>query len=179
MPAMLSGGGAKAARNCQESALSETAWFVMTALAALGAAIVGGIFYAFSSFVMRALARLVPLHGAQAMQMINVVVITPSFMTVFMGTAALSIVLVAALALAGGHANAVLLVAASASYVLGCFGVTLVFNVPLNNRLAALDGAPAADYWPKYVAPWVRWNTVRTVASLLSSGLFVAALVEG
>ena len=158
--------------------MSETAWFVMTAVAAAGAAIVGGIFYGFSSFVMRALARLVPLHGAQAMQMINVVVITPSFMTVFMGTAALSLVLVAALAF-GSHANAAWVVAGSASYVLGCFGVTLAFNVPLNNRLAALEGTPAADYWPAYVAPWVRWNTVRTIASLLSSGLFVAALVEG
>jgi uncharacterized membrane protein len=159
--------------------MSETAWFVMTALAAAGAAIVGGIFYGFSSFVMRALARLVPLHGAQAMQMINVVVITPSFMAVFVGTAALSLALVAALVVAGGPANAGLLIAASACYVIGCFGVTLVCNVPLNNRLAALDGAPAADYWPNYVAPWVRWNTVRTVASLVSAGLFVAALVEG
>jgi uncharacterized membrane protein len=122
--------------------------------------------------------RLAPLHGAQAMQMINVVVITPSFMTVFMGTAALSLVLVAALAF-GRHANAAWVAAGSAAYVVGCFGVTLAFNVPLNNRLAALEGAPVADYWPKYVAPWVRWNTVRTIASLLSSGLFVAALVEG
>jgi uncharacterized membrane protein len=31
-----------------------------------------------------------------------------------------------------------LLFAASAVYLLGCFGVTLAFNVPLNNRLAAL-----------------------------------------
>jgi uncharacterized membrane protein len=98
-------------------------------------------------------------------------------MTVFMGTAALSLVLVAALAF-GRHANAALLAAGSVAYVIGCFGVTLAFNVPLNNRLAALEGAPAADYWPEYVAPWVRWNTVRTVASLLSAGLFVAALIE-
>jgi uncharacterized membrane protein len=151
----------------------------MTAAAAFGAAIVGGIFYAFSSFVMRALARLAPLQGAEAMQAINIVVIAPSFMAVFMGTAVLSVALVGALVLAGGHGNAALLASGAACYLLGCFGVTLACNVPLNNRLAGLDGAPAAEYWPRYAAPWLRWNHVRTAASLLASGLFVAALLEG
>jgi uncharacterized membrane protein len=159
--------------------MTETAWFVMTALAALGAAIVGGIFYAFSSFVMRALVRLEPLHGAQAMQAINVVVITPSFMLVFMGTAGLGVALLAALGLSGGHANAALLAAGCASYLLGCFGVTMLCNLPLNNRLAPLEGAAAMEDWARYVAPWVRWNHVRTAAALLSAGLFVAVLLKG
>ena len=71
----------------------------MTALASitavlglLGTAVVGGIFFAFSSFVMKALAR-VPAHeGIAAMQSINVVVLNPSFLGTFAGTALVSII---------------------------------------------------------------------------------------
>src|SRR3954447_4328863 len=69
---------------------------VLVCLAAMGAAIVGGMFYAFSSFVMRALGRIAPEQGVAAMKSINVVVITPSFMVVFAGTAVLCLVLAGA-----------------------------------------------------------------------------------
>lgn len=64
-------------------------------LAALGAAIVGGIFYAFSSFVMQALSRIPPGQGIAAMNAINVVVVNPSFMLAFAGTALLCVLLAA------------------------------------------------------------------------------------
>ena len=41
--------------------------------ALLGSALVGGIFFAFSSFVMKALARVPPAEGIAAMQSINCV----------------------------------------------------------------------------------------------------------
>ncbi len=59
--------------------------------AALGSALVGGVFFAFSSFVMKALGRVPSSEGIAAMQSINVVVINPSFMGAFMGTALLSL----------------------------------------------------------------------------------------
>ena len=59
--------------------------------ALLGSALVGGIFFAFSSFVMKALAGIPSAEGITAMQSINVVVLNRSFLGVFMGTAVLSL----------------------------------------------------------------------------------------
>jgi len=59
-------------------------------LACIGAGTVGGVFFAFSAFVMKALAQLPASRGVAAMQRINVVVLNPLFLGVFMGTALLA-----------------------------------------------------------------------------------------
>ena len=46
-------------------------------IALLGSALIAGIFFAFSSFVMKALARVPSAEGIAAMQSINVVVLNP------------------------------------------------------------------------------------------------------
>jgi uncharacterized membrane protein len=48
----------------------------LTVVAALGCGLNAGVFLAFSSFVMKALARLQPAQGIAAMQSINLVAIT-------------------------------------------------------------------------------------------------------
>lgn len=47
-------------------------------LVCIGAGLIGGVFFAFSSFVMKALAELPAAHGIDAMQRINVVVLIRS-----------------------------------------------------------------------------------------------------
>ncbi len=66
---------------------------VLVLAGALSSALVAGMFYAFSSFIMAALARVPGAEGMRAMNAINVTVITPSFMALFMGTAVLGIAL--------------------------------------------------------------------------------------
>jgi uncharacterized membrane protein len=62
-------------------------------------------------------------------------------------------------------------------YLVGSFGVTLVFNVPVNNKLASIaDPAQAVAFWPNYLAAWNLWNRVRTAAAALSAALFTAVL---
>ena len=136
---------------------------------ALGAATVGGVFFGFSSVVMRALAQLPAAQGVAAMQRINTVVINPWFIGVFMGTLLLSVACVV-LALLSSHA---LQLAAGLLYAMGTFGVTVAFNVPRNNRLARLgaDTPEAQAYWPVYVREWTRWNHVRTVAALAAAAM--------
>jgi uncharacterized membrane protein len=56
-------------------------------VAALGCGLIAGVFFAFSSFVMRALARLPASGGIAAMQSINVAVLNPVFLGTFAGTA--------------------------------------------------------------------------------------------
>ena len=65
----------------------------MSFLAALGNGLMAGMFFAFSVFIMTALGRLPPDHGIAAMQSINIVILNPMFLSVFMGTAAICIVL--------------------------------------------------------------------------------------
>jgi uncharacterized membrane protein len=63
--------------------------FALTLLSALGCGSVAGIFFAFSTFVMNARARLPAAQGIIAKQSINVAVINPLFGAAFFGTAAL------------------------------------------------------------------------------------------
>ena len=59
--------------------------FVLTLLAALGCAMMAGVFFAFSAFVMKALARLPAQQGIGAMQAINVAAVTFAFMVTLFG----------------------------------------------------------------------------------------------
>lgn len=58
-----------------------------TFLAALGSGLMAGTFFAFLMLVMGALGRLPPDHGLAAKKSINVVVLDPMFLVVFVGAA--------------------------------------------------------------------------------------------
>ena len=59
---------------------------ILTLLAALGSGLMAGLFFAFSSFVMAALARLPADQGITAMNSINVTILNLSFSVAFFGT---------------------------------------------------------------------------------------------
>lgn len=144
-------------------------------IAAIGSFIIAGIFYAFSTFIMQALGRIPVPEGIRAMQTINIVIINPFFLGIFMGTALLLIAVAIAAGMNLGHPGAPLVLAGAALYVLGCFVVTMGLNVPLNNALAAADPASAegAAVWSRYLRDWVLWNHVRTAASLAGAIVLV------
>ncbi|WP_405874011.1 DUF1772 domain-containing protein [Streptomyces sp. NBC_00005] len=153
-------------------------YFWLTVLGVLGTGLVAGVFCGFSTFVMRALAALPPAQGVAAMNAINVTAVMPAFMLVFVGSAVLcAVIAVVTFVLWPGDGRVELLVG-SALYLFGCFGVTMVANVPRNDVLAKLDPGTqeAAAYWPSYVREWTFWNHVRTVASAGSALAFVLAL---
>ena len=152
--------------------------FALTILSALGAGVVAGVFFAFSTFVMGALGRLPAAHGIAAMQSINVVVINPLFLGVFIGTAGLCALLVAAALFTWQQPGAMLLLVGALLYFVGTFLVTMFFNVPLNDALAnvAPDSAVGADLWSRYLTTWTNWNHVRTVAALVGAALLTLAL---
>lgn len=147
-------------------------------LACIGAGTIGGVFFAFSTFVMQALAQLPASQGIAAMQRINVVVLNPLFLGVFMGTALLCVACVVASLVPWSAPRSALLLAGGLLYLVGSFYVTRAFNVPRNQRLARLDAgsAEAVAYWPVYVREWTYWNHVRTAASLASAACTAAAL---
>jgi uncharacterized membrane protein len=152
----------------------------VTFAAAIGSGLVAGIFYAFSSFVMPALARIAPASGFEAMNSINVTVITPSFMLVFIGTALLCLILIAGSFFWWGGTGGKLVLISSLIYLVGSIGVTMFLNVPLNDALAAVQpgSAEAGPLWTRFLDEWIIWNHVRTLASLASMILFILALLQ-
>lgn len=148
--------------------------------ALLGSALVGGIFFAFSSFVMKALARLPSAEGIAAMQSINVVVLNPSFLAAFIGTAVLSLGM-GGLALANwGRPSAFFFLAGAIAYLVGTFLVTGLGNVPLNDQLAASSatGTGAGELWELYLNRWTIWNHVRTAAAMAAALLYALGLMQ-
>jgi uncharacterized membrane protein len=147
---------------------------------ALGCGLIAGVFFAFSSFVMRALARLPAAQAIAAMQSINIVAVTPLFMTALFGTAVACVFLAVSPWLVGQQRGAGYLVAGSLSYLVGCILVTIAFNVPRNNRLAVADpeSAEGVRLWTDYLRSWTAWNHVRAVAALLAAALITLALAQ-
>ncbi|MFD4525346.1 DUF1772 domain-containing protein [Streptomyces sp. NPDC058470] len=153
-------------------------YFVLTLLGVLGCGLVAGVFYGFSSFVMRAIAELPPAQGIAAMKSINVFALRPAFMLAFIGSALLCAAIAVVTFVLLPDEGAVELLLGSALYLVGCFGVTVAANVPRNDTLAKMDpGSPAAAaYWPTYVREWSMWNHIRTVAAAAASISYVLAL---
>ncbi len=143
---------------------------------ALGCGLVAGVFFAFSTFVMRALDRLPAPHAVAAMQSINIAVIHPLFLGPFFGTA---LTCIATTIAARSQSSFPAISAAAALYLFGTLLVTIICNVPLNHRLAAADpsSSAAASAWRHYLSRWLFWNHVRTAAAAFASGALIYSLL--
>jgi uncharacterized membrane protein len=150
----------------------------LTVAAAIGSGAMGGVFFAFSTFVMSALRRLPAAQGIAAMQSINVTALQPPLMLALFGTAAACVALIVAALAAWDDASSPWLLAGAAVYLVGEVAVTRVYNVPRNDELARLDAgsAEAAARWPSWVAEWTAGNHVRTVAGVVAAGLLTLAI---
>jgi uncharacterized membrane protein len=154
--------------------------FALKLFSALGCGLVAGVFFAFSTFVMNALARLQPKEGIAAMQSINITAINPLFMVALFGTAAACIFLAVSSALKWHQPGAAYLLVGSLLYLIGTVLVTIAFNVPLNDALAIAkpDSTEGANLWARYLTDWTFWNHVRTIAALAAAAAFTIALCE-
>lgn len=152
--------------------------FGLKLFAALGCGLVAGVFFAFSTFVMSALARLQPKEGIAAMQSINITAINPLFMVALFGTAIACLFLAADSLLKWHQPGATYLLVGGLLYLIGTVLVTIAFNVPMNNALAITesDSTDGANLWARYLTDWTIWNHVRTIAALAAAALFTIAL---
>jgi len=144
----------------------------------VGSGMMAGLFASFSSFVMKALASLSSRSGIEAMQAINRLIVRPSFLIVFVGTGVLGIVaVVLSWRQVDGYAFQVV---ATSLYLLACIVSTILFNVPLNDKLAEIDAnsEKGALFWQHYLVTWTRWNHVRAIATFVASILFACALTS-
>jgi uncharacterized membrane protein len=156
----------------------ETMIILSLAIAATGAGLMAGVYFAFSCFIMNAFDELGSARAADAMNSINRVILRSAFMVVFFGSTLLYAALGLIALLDTDLANRGLLILTSGLYITGMFLCTVVFNVPLNNQLAAATGEQIEidRLWPYYLKHWTRWNHLRGVCSLLTlilSGVFL------
>lgn len=162
-------------------AMTTSPYVIAATAAAVSSAAVGGLFYAFSTFVMRGLDRAKPVEAIAAMRGINAEAqANAPFLFLFVGSALLALVVGGITVFQFARPGSAYIVA-GAILALVAFVVTVAFNVPLNNTLDALDpttmqATDALREWQAYLGPWTAWNHVRTVAPLLGSVLMLVGL---
>lgn len=153
-------------------------FFSLKLFSALGCGLVAGVFFAFSTFVMNALARRPTAEGIATMQSINITAINPWFMIAIFGTALVCLFLAVAALLKWHQPGAIYVLAGSFLYLTGTVLVTILCNVPLNDALAIAqpDSPDAVNLWTMYLTNWTFWNHLRTVAALAAATLLTISL---
>lgn len=146
---------------------------------ALWSAVVGGVFSAFSEFIMSALLKAEPASGIEAMQHINRDVIKTQFVAGIFSIAVFSVLFaIYSLSVFDGAALVALILAALI-YVTSVFLMTMLGNVPMNNKLDRLDhtSSESEAYWREYGRNWTRLNHFRSIGSVLTAGLYIIAAI--
>ncbi|MFF3457882.1 DUF1772 domain-containing protein [Streptomyces sp. NPDC002730] len=141
-----------------------------SAQAVLGAAtvvngLVAGVWYAYATSVMPALARSDDRIYLEVMQNINEVIQNPVFFAGFFG----ALILAAVAAWQQRRSPARWWAVAALALYAAVLLVTTAVNIPLNDEVAAAgDPARIADpaaVRERFEDPWVAWNVVRLVLS--------------
>jgi uncharacterized membrane protein len=146
---------------------------IVAAIAALGAACLGGLYFAFSTAVMPALGRRPGAEAAAAMQEINRVIVNPAFMLLFVGTGLAGLATI----VMGVLGEDWLLVVGAAAALAGGHLITMAANIPLNN---ALDRArPGVEAWERFAGPWNRAHALRTLLTLAGAVVIFVDLLLG
>lgn len=142
----------------------------------VGGGLITGLLFAFSNFVMRALAQLPPDKGMFVMQRINETIINPIFFVLFFGTPLLCLGIAVTSASIMAEPGRLWLFLGAIAYLVGPFGITMLFNVPLNNRLARASNSEVEDVWPEYQKNWQYWNHIRTYLGIVSLACLATGL---
>lgn len=157
---------------------------IITGAAAIGSAIAGGVYANFSARIMPRLAELPDAQGISSMQQFNRAAVQAPFMTVFFGSAVLSVAVLTRLLRRPERTAIDWLAAGGAALYISGFVLTIAYNVPRNDRLAIVDAstATAAQVWHDYLREWTSANSVRALMSVAGSaalGLSAILLAKG
>jgi uncharacterized membrane protein len=154
-------------------------------VATLLCSLVAGFLFAFASVVMPGIRNLDDSGFIRAFQVIDGVIQKnqPAFIFMWIGSV-VSLVAAAALGLwilAG--VDRLLLIAAVLVYILGVQVPTVAINIPLNNRLQALEAGAMNETARKrargdFEARWNRWNVFRTWCASVASALLLLLLLR-
>lgn len=153
---------------------------ILSLLTPLFSGLVAGLFYAYSCSVNPGLKSLKDAHYLKSMQSINEAIQNPMFFTTFLG---LLVLLPLTTVKAYPNADWRLMGLATLLYGIGVFGVTVFFNVPLNEKLAAFSVGTATDtelslMRSAFEKPWNWYHSIRTICSIVCFGLTLVFLMK-
>ena len=137
---------------------------VILLAATIMAGVMSGVFFTYSNSVLPGLRQVDDRAFVHTMQRINVAIVNPWFLVTFLGT----IVLAGLAAVLHLHTGALPWIVAGFVLYLAQLIITFSINIPLNNQLDAASLADAAAARAQFEAAWVRWNLVRTFASVVA-----------
>ena len=148
-------------------------WLDKVAIISFG--FIGGVYFAFSFFVMQSLKKTSAPNAIRTMNTINLVILKSPFMLLFFFSSFIACILF--------FENLILhkIISnegfASLIFLVGMFFCTAVKNVPLNNKLADFDFSDPSRNpeieWSYYYQNWIKWNHIRTGACFLSMVLLI------
>lgn len=152
---------------------------VLVWAAAIGSGLMAGVYFAFSTFIMRAFNTLQPSQAINAMNAINKIILRSIFMPLFFGTTVISLLFIILAIINWNETDAVEMLCAGLVYFIGMFLCTVAFNVPLNNSLSLIPVAEGKQQdWLRYTATWTRWNHIRTLSCIISCVLCIEILIN-
>lgn len=155
------------------------------AVATLLCSLVSGFLFSFAVVVMPGIRKLNDRGFLKSFKTMDRVIQNnqPTFMVVWLGSI-LGLIFAAALSvfqLDGGER--LLVLAAAGIYLLGVQLPTIAINIPLNNYLQGLDleSMNEQEFLQarcRFEPNWVRWNTIRTLFSVLAASLLVIVAIR-
>ncbi|MBB5642448.1 DUF1772 domain-containing protein [Cryobacterium roopkundense] len=151
---------------------------ILSGAAALAAGVTAGVYTVFSARTMPALAELPPGEGLARMQEFNRNAEQAPFMACFFGAAVLSVVALVAEVRKPRSTRSRYVIIGGVLYLAG-FLLTILYHVPRNYSIAALDAGSAgsAAPWATFLSEWTAGNTARAVLSTIATVAFVCATV--
>lgn len=152
--------------------------FALTLFSTVGCGLMAGVFFAFSTFVMKGLSKIPVNEGISAMQSINSSVAGSVFGATFLLTPLICFITIIFAVWRWESPGSIYILAGGVLYIISNFLVTFVFNIPLNDALAAVvpNSADGANLWNGYLDGWMFWNHVRSIGAIFSTISFILAL---
>ena len=160
--------------------LAESIFQITLMLATLLTTLVTGFILIFAIVIMPGIGSLNNLDFLRAFQVIDRVIQNnqPLFIFIWIGSA-LSLIIATILGIGQLEGIArILIVVATLSFIFGTQLPTIRVNIPLNNRVQALnidtlDEASQIAERQHFESRWNRWNVIRTIFASLTSVLLI------
>jgi uncharacterized membrane protein len=147
-------------------------------IAAIGAGVSAGVYFAFSTLVMGGIRRLTPSHAIGAMNGMNKAApASPLLMLVLFGTGVVCVLVLISGIQHRDDPAAGWRIAGAVLFLIGML-ITIIYHIPHNEQLLKFDptSADASTTWQRYYPSWIAWNHARTLTSLAGTVSLVLAL---
>ncbi|WP_257668956.1 anthrone oxygenase family protein [Parapedobacter tibetensis] len=145
--------------------------------------LLAGLFYGYQCSVINGLGRLNDKAYLLAFRSINKAILNPVFFLSFMGSLFILAISTFVFYKTGDTQILPYVVTSLIIYAIGVFGITVAFNVPLNESLASSDintlsANQLKEMRLQFEGTWNKWHLIRTIASIASFICLIIPLIK-